>query len=130
MPSVTIAQASNPLFTLAIKESLSSVLSIPVTAITDIIIQSENRRILLSGVSLSYTINLISDKSADSYISTLSQSISSGSFSNNLSLQSGFIIGDIFGFQSVNFSPTARPSSAPSDSLVESKHGSGRVMKN
>ena len=107
-------EASYPLFSAAVKDTLSSLLSIPITSITDITIESMNRRILLTGTTLSYTINLINDMKPDLLIATLQQSVSSGVFSYILTTNSGFQIGEITHLQLYNHSPTSEPTHIPS----------------
>ena len=70
---------------------MSSVLGVPVNAMTDVLIIA-NRRMLLSGVSVSYIVTVSSDAATDYYITLLQQSVSNGIFATTLSAKCGFQI--------------------------------------
>ena len=70
---------------------MSSVLGVPVNAMTDVVIIA-NRRMLLSGVSVSYIVTVSSDAATDYYIALLQKSVSNGIFATTLSAKCGFQI--------------------------------------
>ena len=109
-----IEEDSYPLFSAAVKNSISLLLSIPITAITGVTIKSIHRRKLLTGTTLSYTIHWLSGVTTDILITSLKQSISNGRFSIILTADSGIQIGEITDFQLFNYSLTLEPTYSPS----------------
>ena len=78
------------------------------------IVISVNRRMLLSGVTISYTVTSTSGSlgTVNSYIDTLATSQSTGAFKTSLAALSGMPITDVSGFVGTDISPTKSPVSA------------------
>lgn len=109
---MTIVQASSSSFAFAIQQSISNALSIPVTAVIGVSVVA-NRRKLLSGVIVSYTVNLISGRTSDSLANALTTFVSSDNFVTNLSANSGIVVSGVGIAIISNMSPTYSPSKSP-----------------
>ena len=87
---LTYAQASGLSFQTALINTVASTLGVQAAAISLVnIVVSQNRRVLLSGVSISYTISVSSGISTANVNTVLDGAVSSGSFASLLSGSSG-----------------------------------------
>lgn len=99
-------------FSYAVKETVSTTLDVPVNAITEVTVKG-NRRVLLSGVAISYVLSITSGRSAESFMTMLNESVISHSFATSLSRNSGLAITGVSGLRFVNYSPTTSPTDTP-----------------
>ena len=93
------------------------------SAVTDVSFLS-GRRILLSDVTISYTLTVLSRETSDYHASALKASVLNGNFLNSLLLKSGVPISGAYDFRTTNYSPTASPVSV--DSQAGSSEPSGK----
>ena len=96
-------------------------------AITDITVITVNRRILLSTVSVSFSVTANTVSSPESYITALDTAISSGALAIMLSASSG-VGTDVSALVVTNFSPTMSPTTFPTQSPVNSNGKSADVL--
>ena len=127
IPGVTLSQASSASFILALQQSVSTLLEVPVSAVTNVTVTA-NRRMLLSGVIISYTVTVTSDQTPDHFIGVLESSVSDGSFATTLSTNSGVAISSISSIIVLNLSPTSSPTSSPTLTPVNMPSGKTRVI--
>jgi hypothetical protein len=108
---LTYAQATGLSFLTALINTVASTLGVQADAISLVnIVVSQNRRVLLSGVSISYTISVSSGISTAYLNTVLDSAVSSGSFASLLSSNSGNPGLSIQGtFSVVTSSPTGAP---------------------
>ena len=85
-----------------------------------------NRRILLSTVSVSFSVTANTVSSPESYITALDTAISSGALTIMLSASSG-VGTDVSALVVTNFSPTMSPTTFPTQSPVNSNGKSANV---
>lgn len=109
LPGVTLAQASNSSFVIAFTSTVADVLGIAASTVTGVTVAA-SRRTLLSGVIISYSINVPSSMTPVDLIAKLKYSVSSESFSHSLSSKSGISITDAAIVTIENLSPTTNPS--------------------
>ena len=81
------------------------------SAVTDVTL-TVGRRMLLSDVTISYTLTVVSDKNFDYYFGALQTSVMNGNFLKSLLSNSGVPIDGAFDFRSTDYSPTASPVNA------------------
>ena len=114
-----MSQASSNEFILALKQSVSAVLDSTVDGsialVTDVSVTA-NRRMLLSGVSVSYTVTVSSGRTPDYYVTSLQSSLGSNTFVATLSSNSGVPIAGTSGVVISNTSPTISPTKSPQSS--------------
>ena len=91
LPDVTSSQAASDSFTPALEETISELLGEPVTVVTDVTVTAE-RRMMLSGVRVSYTVTVTSGQTIDNLSALLHASESSGTFASILSVKLGYLI--------------------------------------
>lgn len=108
---LTYAQATSLSFLTALINTVASTLGVQADAISLVnIVVSQNRRVLLSRVSISYTISVSSSISTAYLTSVLDSAVSSGSFASSLSGYSGNPGLGVKGtFSFVTASPTGAP---------------------
>jgi hypothetical protein len=108
---LTYAQATGLPFLTALINAVASTLGVPADAISLVnIVVSQNRRVLLSGVIISYTISVSSSMSSAYLNAVLDIAVSSGSFASSLSSNSGNPGLSVQGtFSVVTSSPTRAP---------------------
>ena len=116
---VSLSQVSNAQFTEAIVESVSETLKLPVEAVRGISVV-ENRRMMLSSVTVSYTLQIISGMTSDYFVNELQTSITNGKFLAILSTKSTIQISGVYDLRFMDYSPTANPTSSPVQSLGKS----------
>ena len=126
LPGLILSDASSESFALAVVETViaimfpltkEAVLSVTIVSIT------ANRRMLLSGVTVTYIVNITSTKAPEFFMGALQESVSSGSFATSLSANSGVQINSASGLSVVNLSPTFSPTTSPTG------HKLGNVLK-
>ena len=95
LPGLILSDASSESFALAVVETViaimfpltkEAVLSVTIVSIT------ANRRMLLSGVTVTYIVNITSTKAPEFFMGALQESVSSGTFASLLSVKSGLVI--------------------------------------
>ena len=99
---------------------LDSTVDGSIALVTDVSVTA-NRRMLLSGVSVSYTVTVSSGRTPDYYVTSLQSSLGSNTFVATLSSNSGVPIEGISGLVILNKSPTPSPTYLPNS--VASSHG-------
>ena len=109
---MTFAQASSAPFSQAIIATVSEQLGVPASAVTGVSVVGR-RRMLLSSVTIAYTVNVTSGVTPDALITMLQTSVSSGSFKQSLASTSGVAITSVSQATVTNLSPTSSPSSSP-----------------
>ena len=139
MSGLNIAEASSLLFISALKKSVSEILNIDESNVKNITNKAiENRRVLLSGVKISYMIEINDDnnnntdnnmdnngidignnKKFELYKKQLFQCISNDSFKNKLISYSGISIDSIYDFHLAAVSTTFSPSMTPSEIITK-----------
>ena len=110
---ITVAQATKATFILAVKQSISDALDVPISDVVSVTVVVTNRRELLSGVSIFYTLSVTSGRKSDSIINDLKMYTSSTDFATSLSVKSGIIISGVGVPVITDLSPTSIPSMAP-----------------
>ena len=91
LPDVTSSQAASDSFTSALEDTISELLGEPVTVVTDVTVTAE-RRMMLSGVRVSYIVTVTSGQTIDNLSALLHASASSGTFAAILSVKLGHLI--------------------------------------
>ena len=91
LPDVTSSQAASDSFTPALEETISELLGEPVTVVTDVTVTAE-RRMMLSGVRVSYIVTVTSGQTTEHLSALLHASESSGTFASILSVKLGYLI--------------------------------------
>ena len=117
---VTYAQAAVLSFLTALINTVASTLGVQAGAISLAnVVLLQNRRILLSSISITYTVSISSSISSANLASFLDAAVSSGSFASSLSSYSGYPSLSIQGtFSVVTSSPTGAPAATtPSGSF-------------
>lgn len=100
------------MFSYAVKETVSTTLDVPVSAINEVTVKG-NRRVLLSGVDISYVLSMTGSRSAESFMTMLNESVISHSFATSLSRNSGLAITGVSNLRFVDYSPTMSPTDTP-----------------
>ena len=98
---------------------MSETLKLPIEAVRGISLV-ENRRMLLSSVTVSYTLHIISGMTSDYFVNELQTSITNGKFLTILSTKSTIQISSVYDLRFMDYSPTASPTSLPLQSLSKS----------
>ena len=106
LPDVTSSQAVSARFTPALGETISELLGEPVSVVTDVTVTA-NRRMLLSGVRVSYIVTVTSGQTIDNLSALLHASASSGTFASILSVKLGYLISKTSIYAVYNLSATA-----------------------
>ena len=91
LPDVTPSQAASKNFTLALGQTVADLLGEPASVVSDVSVIA-NRRNLLSGVTVTYIVNITSTKAPEFFMGALQESVSSGTFASLLSVKSGLVI--------------------------------------
>lgn len=126
---VSLSQTSNAPFTEAIVESVSETLKVPREAVTGVSI-IENRRMLLSSVTVSYTLHIISGMTSDYFVNEMEASIASGTFLSTITAKSAIQISSVYDLRFLDYSPTANPTNSPIQSLSKSGEDSASFNEN
>ena len=103
-------QALNESFTKALKRTISDIIFIPLSSVSNITVTSNAP---LLGITISYVLTVVSEKSSQWYVATLEKSVENKQFVTSLSSNSGVILADVYDFRFIDFSPTLFPSSSP-----------------
>ena len=123
---VTSTVASTTSYLTALQLTISFFLELPNNAITDLIVITVNRRILLSTVSASFTVTANTVRPPASYITALETAISSGALASMLSASSG-VGTKLSSLVVTNVSPSMSPTTYPTQSPVNSNGKSADV---
>ena len=102
--------ASNATLPLAIRKTVADILKVPEKNISVPIISSA-RRVLLSGMYVSYDLNLISTRTPESFKVALMESVTTGGFVQVLHAHSGVLLESTYDLRFFDFSPTFAPTS-------------------
>ena len=108
--------ASNATLPLAIRKTVADILKVPEKNISTPIISSA-RRVLLSGMYVSYDLNLISTRTPESFKVALIESVTTGAFVTLLHANSGVLLERTYDLHFDDFSPTSTPTSSPVSTL-------------
>ena len=103
-----------------IRKTVSEILSIPEKTITLPKISS-SRRVLLSGIYVSYDINITSYRTPESYKLALTEAMVSGAFVSLIEAKSTVGIQSMYDLHFDDYSPTSQPSISPLSLLSGSK---------
>ena len=98
---------------MAVKQSISDALSVPISDVDSVTVAVTNRRKLLSSVIISYTLSVTSGRKSDYLINELKRYTSSTDFATSLSFKSGIVISGVGVPIITDMSPTSTPSMAP-----------------
>ena len=110
--------ASNATLPSAIRKTVADILKISEKYISMPVISSA-RRVLLSGMYVSYDVNLTSTRTPESYKVALMDSVRSGGFVEVLHARSGVLLQSTYDLYFVDFSPTSAPTSSPVSTLSD-----------
>ena len=110
-----------------IRETVAEILQISEKTISLPILTStsasaSSRRVLLSGMFVSYDINVTSYRTPESFKLALTESVSSGNFVTVLKAKSGIEIESTHDLHFDDYSPTSKPTMSPS-SVISSRAG-------
>ena len=110
-----------------IRETVAEILQISEKTISLPILTStsasaSSRRVLLSGMFVSYDINVTSYRTPESFKLALTESASSGNFVTVLKAKSGIEIESTYDLHFDDYSPTSKPTMSPS-SVLSSRAG-------
>ena len=108
--------AFNATLPFAIRKTVADVLKISEKDISMPVISS-TRRVLLSGMYVSYDLNLISTRTPESFKVALMESVTTGGFVQVLHANSGVLLESTYGLHFVDTSPTSAPTSSPVSTL-------------
>ena len=108
--------AFNATLPLAIRKTVADILKISEKDISMPVISS-TRRVLLSGMYVSYDLNLISTRTPESFKAALMESVTTGGFVQVLHANSGVLLVSTYGLHFVDTSPTSAPTSSPVSTL-------------
>ena len=109
---LSIEQANVPSFGRALQKTVSSILGVPITAVSSTTFEA-NRRRLLASVGVYYVVSVNSGTSSDGLISLLQKAVADGRFLATLKANSGVSITGISSLVILGFTPTSLPSKAP-----------------
>ena len=112
----------------AIRRTVAEILDISEKSISIPII-SPKRRMLLSGVYVTYDLNVTSYRTPEWYKSTLTESVEKGHFITLLSSKAGVVLGISYDLHFDDYSPTSRPISSPSF-VLSKQAGMQTIMSN
>ena len=118
--------AFNATLPLAIRKTVADILKISEKYISMPVI-SPTRRVLLSGMYVSYDLNLISTRTPESFKAALMESVTTGGFVQVLHSNSGVLLESTYGLHFVDTSPTSAPTSSPVSTL-SSPAGKERII--
>ena len=118
--------AFNATLPLAIRKTVADILKISEKDISMPVISS-TRRVLLSGMYVSYDLNLISTRTPESFKAALMESVTTGGFVQVLHANSGVLLVSTYGLHFVDTSPTSAPTSSPVSTL-SSPAGKERII--
>ena len=118
--------ASNATLLLAIRKTVADILKISGKNISMPVI-SPTRRVLLSGMYVSYDLNLISTRTPESFKVALKESVTTGGFVQVLHANSGVLLESTYDLHFVDFSPTFAPTSRPVP-ITSSQAGKKRII--
>ena len=113
LPDLTLSDASSESFTVALGQSVAVVLKVPASSVSNVRIKAK-RRMLLSGVSVTYIVTIVSGRTTQDFIDALHESESSGSFATSLSTNSGVQINSASGLIVIDMSESSSPTASPS----------------
>ena len=111
------SMASNATLPSAIRKTVADILKISEKYISMPVISSA-RRVLLSGMYVSYDVNLTSTRTPESYKVALMDSVRSGGFVEVLHAKSGVLLERTYDLYFVDFSPTSAPTRSPVSTLL------------
>ena len=117
---ITVEQASNESFKEALKQTISDIIFIPLSSISNITVTSNAP---LLGITISFVLTVVSEESAEWYVATLKKSVENDQFITYLSSNSGVILADVFNFRLIDFSTTLNPSSSPVSVFAQFNEG-------
>ena len=118
--------ASNATLPLAIRKTVADILKISEKNISMPVISS-TRRVLLSGMYVSYDLNLISTRTPESFKAALMESVTTGGFVQVLHANSGVLLESTYDLRFFDFSPTFAPTGSPVSTL-SSQAGKERII--
>ena len=118
--------ASNATLPLAIRKTVADILKISEKYISMPVVSS-TRRVLLSGMYVSYDLNLISTRTPESFKVALMESVTTGGFVQVLHANSGVLLESTYDLHFVDTSPTFAPTSSPVSTL-SSQAGKERII--
>ena len=118
--------ASNATLPLAIRKTVADILKISEKNISMPVISSA-RRVLLSGMYVSYDLNLISTRTPESFKAALMESVTTGGFVQVLHANSGVLLESTYDLRFVDTSPTFAPTGSPVSTL-SSQAGKERII--
>ena len=118
--------ASNATLLLGIRKTVADILKISEKNISLPVISS-TRRVLLSGMYVSYDLNLISTRTPESFKAALKESVTTGGFVQVLHANSGVLLESTYDLHFVDFSPTFAPTSRPVP-ITSSQAGKKRII--
>ena len=107
-----MAQALDPSFSVALQNTVSTILTVPVSAVINIDIL-ETRRRLLASIIMMYSVSVNSGDSTEELITKLQDSVASGLFLRTLQAFSGLNITGVSGLDILGVTPTAGPTKVP-----------------
>ena len=84
-------QTTTPSFRRALKKTIAQVLEVQEASVEELLI-TQNRRLLLSGVSVTYTVRVTDGTTSERLITLLESSISQGTFLASLDTNSGLLV--------------------------------------
>ena len=117
--------ASNATLPSAIRKTVADILKISEKYISMPVI-SPTRRVLLSGMYVSYDLNLINTRTPESFKAALMESVTTGGFVQVLHANSGVLLESTYDLHFVDYMPTTRPTSSPSSVFSNQE---GKQMK-
>ena len=109
--------AFNATLPLAIRKTVADILKISEKNISMPVI-SPTRRVLLSGMYVSYDLNLISTRTPESFKAALMESVTTGGFVQVLHANSGVLLESTYDLHFVDFSPTFAPTGSPVSTIL------------
>ena len=118
--------AFNATLPLAIRKTVADILKISEKYISMPVVSS-TRRVLLSGMYVSYDLNLISTRTPESFKAALMESVTTGGFVQVLHANSGVFVERTYDLRFFDFSPTFAPTSNLVSTLLN-KAGKKRVI--
>ena len=113
LSGINVSLASNVTFLLAIRMTVAEILLIPEKTIS-LPIMTSMRRLLLSGMYVSYDINVTSHRPTESFKVALLKSVTTGDFLTVLHSKSSILLQSTYDLHFVDYMPTTRPTSSPS----------------
>ena len=117
---ITYEDASSPTFIAALENTVSDVLNVSSTAVTNVIIVNGGRR-LLASCGMDYDVSVNSGMSRQDLIQGLRTSVSTGEFLNVLKEYCGLSITSVSDIYILGVTPTASPSAGPDKQMTSKK---------